>query len=240
MKLNIKLLSVVVIGIAVLSGGTLWATSQSGFCQSCHEMKEDYRAWQASTHKDVSCISCHIGPGAINFIQHKIVAVKEVAYHITGNYEKPINKNATLSESLPSSHCASSSCHDSPGKISNERLIFDHDKHKNTNLNCAYCHNRVAHPGLEDYKDRKSMSLCVDCHQEKNGPTKCDACHPAEFERRPASHIKEDWPKGHDKGDVSACSDCHFYTDRFCTGFMACLCLTRRAGGVLMARIGLC
>jgi nitrate/TMAO reductase-like tetraheme cytochrome c subunit len=215
MKPSIKLISVVIIGIVVtLLGIAVPATSQPGFCQSCHEMKDDYRAWQASAHKDVNCASCHIEPGAGNFLRHKIAALKEVAAHITNDYDAPINISSMLSEELPPARCIQ--CHKSPGKKSNGRVIFDHNKHKKAGFNCAYCHNRIAHPGLNDYTSRISMNLCVDCHKKQGGPFTCDTCHPAGFRLAPTSHTKETWAKGHGKGDLSGCSNCHFNTDDFC------------------------
>src|SRR3990172_382168 len=114
MKISIRLAIAAVIGAVVLSGALLVTTSRPGFCRSCHEMRDDYRAWRASAHKEVSCVSCHIEPGAVNFLTHKVSALKEVSAHIAGGYEAPINENSKVSQKLPSASCIA--CHKSPGK----------------------------------------------------------------------------------------------------------------------------
>lgn len=214
MKLKL-VLGVVILGILAVSGLGLYVTSQPNFCQSCHEMKNDFKAWQSSAHKDVNCTSCHIGPGFVNLITHKVKASKEVIAHLTGNFETPINKGSKLSQELPSAYCTA--CHKSPGKESNERLVFDHSKHKNANFNCSYCHSRVAHPDIKEYSSRITMDFCVDCHKKKSGSLECSTCHPAEFKLKPASHTSGEWLGTHGKSDFSKCSDCHFDKDSFCT-----------------------
>lgn len=214
LKLSIRFALVAFVAIALLTGVSLAVTSQSGFCASCHEMREDYAAWKASAHKKVSCVSCHIEPGAANFLSHKVSALKEVSAHISGNYENPINKGSGLSKSLPSSICTS--CHKSPGKVSNKRVIMDHDSHKETGLGCAFCHNRVAHSGLKNYQSRINMASCVGCHKKEEATLKCAGCHPKDFKLAPDSHSKATWAKGHGKTDISTCQKCHFDERRFC------------------------
>jgi len=214
MKFNIKLIFAVIIGLVALLSVSLAATSQPGFCNSCHEMKNDYQAWKASAHKDVSCTSCHIEPGIVNFLHHKVVALNEVVAHIRGSFETPINKGSALSEKMSPLLCTS--CHESPGKESNERLKFDHTLHSKTGFNCTYCHNRVGHPGMEEYESRINMPFCINCHKKEDGPTRCSVCHPSEFELKPASHTGGKWLKTHGKDDTSECSNCHFDEKSFC------------------------
>ncbi|MEW5705996.1 MAG: NapC/NirT family cytochrome c [Actinomycetota bacterium] len=217
MKLGVKIALIAVVVIVVLAGIALSATSKPSFCQTCHEMKDDYVAWQSSAHKDVSCNSCHIEPGALNFLKHKIASLSQVTAHISNNFEKPINKNSEVSEGIKNEQCTS--CHKKTKSISTAEIIFNHEIHiQKVGVNCAYCHNRVAHPGVEGHTSRIQMKTCVECHQKKNGPLSCNTCHPSSFKLKPASHEDPSWSKSHGKGDRSDCGNCHFDQQRFCNG----------------------
>lgn len=214
MKLSVKLLLAAAF-ILVLLGVSLSVTSQPSFCKSCHEMNDDYQAWKVSVHKKVSCTACHIEPGAVNFVAHKISALKEVGAHLANSYENPINKHGAVSKNMPSENCTG--CHKNLGKISDKDLIYDHGPHLKNNINCAYCHNRIAHPGLKGHASRIAMGVCIDCHLEKEAPVVCRTCHPANFKLSPASHDSAGWAKGHGKsGDITECKKCHFDEKRFC------------------------
>jgi len=85
-------------------------------------------------------------------------------------------------------------------------IIIDHDAHMKKNISCTLCHNRVAHPGYGEYEDFMTMEACFRCHvQEPDGkkehvpeelaatynfkaPGKCEACHPKDFQLKPADH----------------------------------------------------
>ncbi|WP_286977117.1 NapC/NirT family cytochrome c, partial [Candidatus Aquicultor secundus] len=178
---NVIIAAIVVVGLGLVLVVALFVTSAPGYCNTCHEMKSDYQAWKSSVHKTVDCETCHIGPGAGNFIVGKVSALKEVYYHFTNTYQKPINKGSRISQEMPSSRCIP--CHRSPGRVSTSTLIFEHDPHIEAGLRCPFCHNRVSHPGVKGYNSRIKMSLCVDCHQKNEVSTECTICHPAAFIR---------------------------------------------------------
>ena len=96
--------------------------------------------------------------------------------------------------------------------------MIDHDVHAKDEITCAICHNRVAHnEGLKltlndpntgepnrPHHNFMSMTACFRCHtQDKQrsqfkAPGECLACHPPEFDLKPASHKAPGFfPKGH-------------------------------------------
>ena len=206
----------VLLAILVIAAILVPVTSRAAFCKSCHEMQNNYSTWQASAHRNVECISCHVRPGAVNLILDKIEALREVVVHFTGPKNIIINQGSELSKTQPSENCTS--CHPSPGNKSDGRVKFVHDAHKDSGLTCAYCHNRVAHPGLQGYKERITMPFCIDCHRQKGAPASCTTCHPPSFDLKPSSHKQGNWIDRHSDLVSSACFTCHENRQKFCDG----------------------
>src|SRR5450756_1201746 len=66
-------------------------TERSSYCETaCHEMGSYGRSWQKSAHKDSACVKCHIKPGALEFVEAKGSALREVYVHFTGQVKAPI------------------------------------------------------------------------------------------------------------------------------------------------------
>jgi len=73
------------VGLALVFLG-VQVSSQPRFCGSCHYMEPYYQSWKTSTHKDVTCVECHIPPGVRSEIRKKYEALAMVARYITGTY----------------------------------------------------------------------------------------------------------------------------------------------------------
>ncbi len=57
----------------------------------CHQvMDPEYTAYQRSPHAKVTCVECHIGPGADWFVKSKLSGLRQVAAMVTGDYSRPI------------------------------------------------------------------------------------------------------------------------------------------------------
>ena len=64
----------------------------ANFCgQTCHTvMQPEYTAYLNSAHQRVSCVQCHIGPGAGWFVKSKLSGVRQVLAVTFHNYDHPI------------------------------------------------------------------------------------------------------------------------------------------------------
>ncbi len=62
------------------------------FCgPTCHTvMKPEYTAYQDSPHARVSCVACHVGPGAAWYVQSKLSGVYQVYAVLSDKYPRPI------------------------------------------------------------------------------------------------------------------------------------------------------
>jgi len=133
--------SLLILG-AFTVGGIAY-TSRPSFCSSCHEMKPEFRTWQASPHNKISCVSCHVEPGISSLIKDKLGASVQVYKHLTGTAEStivfPWGKKDISNET-----CLK--CHSDKRESSPEReLIVPHDKHLAKGISCVECHRGVAH-----------------------------------------------------------------------------------------------
>lgn len=163
-------------------------TSTTWFCSNmCHITEDDaVSAWERSSHSEVSCISCHMPPGAdpITFLMHKAAVLPELPMVVFKTFEMPHNARSHVALDptiMPVAQCTQ--CHDlskravttSPG------IIINHKAHDDANLTCTICHNRIAHdesgdwePTLFDFttntpsykhEDFMKMDACYRCHR---------------------------------------------------------------------------
>ena len=148
-----------ILGVIVLGGAVvLPLTNEPTFCASCHTIKPSYDSWVASSHKDVTCVDCHVRPGVHGFIEDKILAgLEDVAITFFGTPTPPHD----LVSSVSSDVCLS--CHrailrvsevstrDLPPRVAEVGLIMSHRKHmeafgkRGQGEGCTTCHARVVH-----------------------------------------------------------------------------------------------
>jgi hypothetical protein len=82
--------NIVIVSLAAYRGVEYMDSVQ--FCgQVCHSvMKPEYVAYQDGPHSRVSCVQCHIGPGASWFARSKLSGTRQVFAVAFDTYSKPI------------------------------------------------------------------------------------------------------------------------------------------------------
>ncbi len=78
--------------IAVASVGVVEYTESDKFCgEVCHTpMRPQYAAHAVSAHSKVTCVSCHVGPGAKGFVTAKMNGTRQMYLLATNRYAHPI------------------------------------------------------------------------------------------------------------------------------------------------------
>ncbi|MGH7254376.1 MAG: cytochrome c3 family protein, partial [Nitrospirales bacterium] len=111
-----------------------------------------------SSHKEVTCVACHVRPGLHGFLQDKVVTgLKDVAITWFGTPPEPYNLDAKVySEVCLSCHRAvlrvsEIAERDLPPPVKNVGLIMSHRQHMDAfakrmqGEGCTTCHSRVVH-----------------------------------------------------------------------------------------------
>src|SRR6476646_6695621 len=82
--------NVVIVSLAAYRGVEYMDSVQ--FCgQVCHQvMKPEFVAYQDGPHSRVTCVQCHIGPGASWFARSKISGTRQVIAVMLNSYSRPI------------------------------------------------------------------------------------------------------------------------------------------------------
>jgi hypothetical protein len=82
--------NVVIVSLAAYRGIEYMDSVQ--FCgQVCHGvMKPEFSAYQDGPHSRVTCVQCHIGPGASWFAKAKVSGMRQVLAVARGSYSRPI------------------------------------------------------------------------------------------------------------------------------------------------------
>lgn len=148
----------IVAGAAALGGAAVPLTDHPKFCATCHNIAPSYESWAASTHKEVTCVACHVRPGVEGFLHDKVRAgLKDVAITLFGTPTDAHNLQATVHTEV----CVS--CHrailrvneiperDLPEPVKKVGLVMSHRKHmeafakRGQGEGCTTCHGRVVH-----------------------------------------------------------------------------------------------
>lgn len=86
---GLTVVNVVIVAIATFEGVELMESPR--FCGSCHSvMAPEFAAYQRSPHARVSCVECHIGPGAPWFVKSKLSGAWQVVSVNLDLYPRPI------------------------------------------------------------------------------------------------------------------------------------------------------
>lgn len=210
---RVRLLGIAVVGLLVISWGGVTFSSQPGFCGgTCHEMKPAYDNWKTSVHAEVTCNACHIEPGTVNLLIHKVMSYKEIVAHVT-TYSKE-DAPPVVAKHLKPVNDACTQCHSANREYSfSGDLKVPHQLHIQKGLTCPQCHSRMVH-GTEEQRKPK-MEVCLTCHDGKKAPDECGACHTKKAV--PASHRQANWYQVH--GQLSKtvnCQKCHNWRPDWC------------------------
>jgi hypothetical protein len=207
----------VIVGVMI---PVLGITSTRWFCaNACHKVQDDtIKAYQHSSHSEISCMACHMPANAnpVIFMMHKAEALGELIMTVTNNYSLPLNREDEVALTMPASQCTQ--CHDeAKRKVSPDPgLKIDHQAHADNGVNCTICHDRIAHNedfplqlidpktgGLnKKHPNFMEMTACFRCHTQEHvkdaPPGQCFVCHTPAQRLVPDSHLDPGFfPKGH-------------------------------------------
>ena len=140
MQFTIPKIAVVLIVLAVLgvvaAAIAIPLTNAPTFCASCHTIKPSYDSWFTSTHKEVTCVACHVRPTFEGFVQDKVIkGTHDVWVTLLGIPKKPDDLHAKVySEVCLACHrnmlrISEVATRDLPGPLKKAGLIMEHRKH---------------------------------------------------------------------------------------------------------------
>jgi NapC/NirT cytochrome c family, N-terminal region len=135
-KPSATVLLALVAGAIAFGGIAIPLTNHPQFCASCHTIAPSYESWEKSSHKEVTCVACHVRPGVEGWIHDKAWAgTKDVAIYLFGTPTESHNLKATVDSNV----CLS--CHrnilrvseiaprDLPSPVKDLGLVMSHRKH---------------------------------------------------------------------------------------------------------------
>ena len=146
------------VGAAALGGLAIPVTDQPTFCAGCHTIAPSYESWAKSSHKDVSCVACHVRPGLGGWFSDKVWAgTRDAASYFLGDPPDAHNLRATVESGV----CLQ--CHrhilrvsevaprDLPTPVNSVGLVMNHRQHmeafqtRGQGEGCTTCHAGVVH-----------------------------------------------------------------------------------------------
>ncbi len=146
-------------GVLLMAGtAAVPLTSHPRFCASCHTIRPSVESWAASSHKDVTCVECHVRPGLTGFLEDKVVkGLSDVAITWFGTPTDTHDLRARVDSAvclrchraiLGTSEIAT---RDLPKPVNGVGLVMSHRTHmeafgaRGRGEGCTTCHARVVH-----------------------------------------------------------------------------------------------
>jgi nitrate/TMAO reductase-like tetraheme cytochrome c subunit len=209
-QFGITRITIVAVVLLFILGGS-WgfhASSTPQFCRSCHEMGYYYQTWNSSSHHDINCENCHLGPNVASMIKTKVGALKEIFVHTT---QKPVEAQVPRTAEIADAVCRK--CHEpKQGELHYHLQRITHQEHLDRGMHCTECHSNVVHGGRTGFKNTPPMTGCMRCHDGEQAPNNCSVCHLKLGEISPSVYNPE-WVKTHranleDTGREN-CKICH-------------------------------
>lgn len=199
-------------------------------CSACHTPSFNLRPathvanWAKKPHADRAkkdanqCILCHDSVQDCDTC-HKALKldVGPMPSVYLGILEKkPDKPSVNVFPNQPTSMGQCVYCHPDVDDFLPGRVIFAHADHLKRNYQCTVCHPQFGH-GLESVR-RPDMLSCYRCHGLTHARAgeiateECYACHPKDFQLKPADHTKAfEAGKHKERANTSPeyCSMCH-------------------------------
>ncbi len=143
---GLTMVNVILLGVG--SYRSVQYMDSANFCgQTCHTvMQPEFTAYMNSPHQRVSCVECHIGPGAGWFVKSKLSGVRQVVAVTFHTYDRPIPSPVTQ---LRPARETCEQCH-WPMMFTGDRLIIRKkysDDEKNTPLTTVLLMKIGGHSG---------------------------------------------------------------------------------------------
>lgn len=148
----------VVAAVALVGTAAIPLTNHPKFCASCHTIRPSYDSWVTSSHKDVTCVDCHVRPGLSGFLHDKVRAgLKDVAITFFGTPTEPHNLQAEVDSNVCLGchrailRVSEISLRDLPPPVKDVGLVMSHRTHmeafakRGKNEGCTTCHAGVVH-----------------------------------------------------------------------------------------------
>jgi len=129
---------------------------------------------------------------------------------LRGTVPKPINEHSNVSQALvPRERCERCHVNENRNFTFSKGIYMNHVAHKKAGIDCAVCHNRVAHKGAEEFEPMKSeWEETKGFHYEnfltmKHGCLRCHSSNPNSRNEETLRLIEND------KQPPTACTTCH-------------------------------
>lgn len=170
----------------------------------------EYKAWSTSTHSESPCEACHVAPGIVTQVLHRVRMLGVV-------YISPVSRRGLPKSFGTPTNTACIECHTDLRTVSPKGdLQIPHRAHVTVlKMNCVDCHDFLVHETSPEGKHTPPMSGCLTCHDGDVADNACSACHTEKA--LPQSHRAANWSVAHAQSAKDPeCAECHAWVENWC------------------------
>ena len=176
------LLIIGVFGGVLFWGGLHWAmelSNSEAFCVSCHEMEKPFESLKKTVHYTnrtgvrATCSDCHVPKEWVHKIQRKVIATKDLYFHLTGKIDTPekyethrLEMAITVWHQLKGTNSRECrNCHEAVWMDTSKQWGGAQRNHQvalENGLTCIDCHQGVAHDLPKEFARPTAEQLVED------------------------------------------------------------------------------
>lgn len=188
------------LAIVISLSAVYYYGSRPDVCARCHS-GELVKNLGKSTHKGISCLSCHSRPGIDGSVAQSIDYMRWISRSFVSQEKKRYDVYVSNEACLR--------CHSKITReiVSQWGVRMRHIDVLEKGSHCVDCHNSVAHGKALTVNNVPTMDKCLICHDNKRVSAKCDMCHTSKAKpttRKIAEEIIRT-----DAKPMSNCRRCH-------------------------------
>jgi len=196
--------------LLVALGLPAFSMLQPGYYRRYPALGQRMDHWATSTHSRITCVECHVEPGAAGFLSF---AARSIPAFYSQLFEGPSDTNLLRAPGKR----ACQRCHTGYRTVSpGGDLLIPHRAHVQVlGMECVACHKDLVHSLNRRGFNRPDMETCLKCHNGDRATDKCVKCHTRK--QTPPTHARPDWLQTHGQmADSKECAACHDWTPDYC------------------------
>ena len=151
------LLTAIAVAVLALPAGSLYYEYNAGAsCARCHEIRKNYDAWHASSHRDVTCGACHGEITTLDASFH-LGNLRRLVQHVRQGFRDPVRLGTRdiprLMERCRSCHRQEFAQWQTGAHSTTYRRLFLDEKHNRQRAlidDCLRCHGMHFEGGIRD------------------------------------------------------------------------------------------
>jgi hypothetical protein len=177
-----RIATIIILLVIILIALPLFIASRPAFFAGYRDLKSAYQSWNTSSHKEVTCVECHVPSGFLTGVSYRLKTIAE--FYKRAFSRSPVKETALIDFKKPTNESCLT-CHGKQRKLPEHPLVrIPHTAHVNLTeekRTCVKCHKWLVHSEKQQKKHKTlpftGICTAYGCHSGTVKVQECKDCH---------------------------------------------------------------